>query len=56
VTCHEATWRCKLRDSGRHGVEAQFLQNGELLVGQLFPTRTAAIAWAEDERGTIERG
>jgi hypothetical protein len=56
-------WLCELRDHGEpYGVEAQFFQNEELLVSRRFwrqmdPTRTPremAIAWAEQERATIE--
>jgi hypothetical protein len=50
---------CELRDHGdTYGVEAQFYQNEEFLLGRRFdrtmdPTRTPremAIMWAEEER------
>lgn len=54
-------FRCELRDHGTYGVEAQFLQNEEFLIGRIFHpsldvTRTSremAIAWAEEERKAI---
>lgn len=57
-------WRCELRTHGSISVEAQFLQNEELLISQNFParldpTRTPremAIAWATEMRADIERG
>ena len=47
-----------------HGVEAQFYQNEELLIGRRFdrrmdptrPPRALAVQWAEEERKAIERG
>jgi hypothetical protein len=56
-------WLCELRDQGETcGVEAQFLQNGEMITGRRFdrrmnPTMTPremAIALAEEERKAIE--
>ncbi len=56
---------CELRDHGEtYGIEAQFYQNEEFLLGRRFerrmdPTRTPremAIAWAEQERAAIVQG
>lgn len=52
-------FRCELRDHGEtYGVEAQFYQNEELLIGRRFdrrmdptrPPRELAVQWAEEER------
>jgi hypothetical protein len=57
-------WRCEPRDHGEtYGVEAQFWQNEEFVLGWRFdrrmdPTRTPrelAVPWAEEERKAIER-
>ena len=56
-------WRCELRDHGDpYGVEAQFFQNEELLIGRRFDRtmsrdrtpREMAIGWAEEWRKGIE--
>jgi hypothetical protein len=56
-------WLCELRDHGaEYGVEAQFFQNEELIIGRRFerrmdPTRTPremAVAWATEERKSTE--
>ena len=56
---------CELGDHGDpYGVEGQFYQNEEFMIGRRFdrrmdPTRTPramAIAWAEAERTAIEKG
>jgi hypothetical protein len=55
---------CELRDHGEYGIEAAFVQNGELLVSRTFrqaddPTRAPralAIQWAEAERRALETG
>jgi hypothetical protein len=48
---------CELRFHGEsYGWEAQFLERGELFASHdAFVTRKAAIAWAELERGAMER-
>jgi hypothetical protein len=35
-------------------VEAQFFHNGEFRIGQRFPTRAEAVAWAAAERPDYE--
>jgi hypothetical protein len=55
-------WLCELRDHGEYGVEAQFFQNEEFIVGRRFdrrmdptrPPRELAMQWAEQERLAIE--
>jgi hypothetical protein len=56
-------WRCELRQHPEpYGVEAQFFQNEEFIIGRRFdpwldPTRTPrelAIAWAQEWRKGIE--
>jgi hypothetical protein len=57
-------YRCELRDHGEFGVEAQFLLNGELYIARTFQdepilavrARELAIAWAEQQRGAMEKG
>jgi hypothetical protein len=57
-------YRVELRDHGPYGVEAQFLDPIELVIGRTFradmnPNRTPremAIAWAIEERKFIEKG
>jgi len=56
-------WRCESRDRGAYGTEAQFLMNGDLIIGQLFrdvpngdtviPARQSATEWAQAERQAI---
>ena len=53
---------CELRDHGTYGVEAQFYQNENFLIGRRFdprldatrPSRELAVQWAE--RKEYERG
>ena len=56
-------WLCELRDHGDvDGVEAQFFQNEEFIIGRRFDRtmdalrhpRELAIAWAEEWREDIE--
>src|ERR1700741_5090223 len=51
-----AQFRCELRYHGEYGVEAQFFQNGELLIGRRFDTKSLAVQWAELEREHLEKG
>ena len=51
-----ATWSAELRYHGEWGVEAQILEQGELVIGRRFSTRALAVHWANDERKAIERG
>jgi hypothetical protein len=37
------------------GVELQFLLEGELALGRLYPTREVAVAAADDKRRELER-
>jgi hypothetical protein len=48
-------WSATLRDNGEFGVEAQVLRDGELRVGQRFPTRESAMRWAENRRAVLNR-
>lgn len=45
---------CELRYHGEFGVEAQFLRDGELVIGRRFDTKALAVQWAEQERETLE--
>jgi hypothetical protein len=47
---------CELRYHGEFGVEAQFLERGEFLIGRRFDTGAQAVRWAELERQAIETG
>jgi hypothetical protein len=47
-------YRVELRDHGEFGVEAQFFSDGHLHVGHRWPTFELAIAWAEQERSSLE--
>lgn len=49
------TWRCELRYS-EYGVEAQMLEDGELIIGRRFDTRELAIQWAELEKEELQKG
>ena len=59
---NHSRWRCELRDQGKRGIEAQFLQDDQVVIANTFhpridPTRTPremAIAWAEQIRLVIE--
>jgi hypothetical protein len=45
-----------LRDHrGDAGIELQFLLEGELASGRLYPTRELAVAAADDKRRELER-
>jgi len=49
---------CELRThgpNGEWGTEAQLLDNGELLIGQLFAVPDLAMHWATQERTAHER-
>src|SRR5216684_6284201 len=48
-------WSCELRDHGRLGVEAQFLRNGVLTIGRLFPTRELAVQWADAQIARFQK-
>jgi hypothetical protein len=37
------------------GIELQFLLEGELALGRLYPTRELAVAAADDKRRELER-
>jgi hypothetical protein len=50
------TWSCELRTHGEHGVEAQILRDGDLVIGRTFIMRALAVQWAELERTAIEKG
>ena len=45
---------CELRYHGAYGVEAAFLDAGELFYSWLFETRDMAARWAEVERSVME--
>lgn len=47
---------CELRGHGEWGWEAQFFVDGSFSRSRTFPTRDAAIAWAQAERRDVERG
>jgi hypothetical protein len=59
-------FRCELRDYGKWGVEAQFFEGGDFIIGQRFEdvsdgerivtAREFAIAWANAERRFVETG
>src|SRR5262245_24676736 len=49
-------YRIELRDRGQYGVEAQLFDPTEFLYGQLFSHRELAIAWATNQRNTLEKG
>ena len=49
------TITCELRYS-EYGVEAVFLEDGDLFQSHQFNTKTLAIMWAEGKRAAIERG
>jgi hypothetical protein len=51
----QSTWSAELRDHGAAGVEAQILQDGELVMGRRFDRRELAVQWAEQERQAIKR-
>jgi hypothetical protein len=46
-TRDQVTWTCELRDHDAAGVEAQVLQDGDLVVGRRFGSRNQAHAWAD---------
>ena len=46
---------CELRDHGKYGVEAVFLEDGELFYSWRFETRKRAAGWAEVERSVMGR-
>ena len=47
---------CELRNHGPYGWEAQYFHSGSLLFSRGgFPTRDAAVAWADAERPIVER-
>ncbi|MGE0703413.1 MAG: hypothetical protein AB7F99_08270 [Vicinamibacterales bacterium] len=48
-----ATWSCELHYHGEWGVEAQLSRNGDLIGSRRFDMRATAIAWAEQERGSL---
>jgi hypothetical protein len=56
-------WTIELRDQGVYGIDVQFFQNEEFLFSRRFdprldstrPPRELAIAWAEEERKSLER-
>lgn len=48
------SYRIELRGRGVHGVEAQILHEGDLLIARLWPTRERAIQWARAQRRSIE--
>jgi hypothetical protein len=50
-----AHFKCELRYHAEWGVEAQFLKNGELLIGRRLDTKALAVQWAHLEREAIER-
>lgn len=50
------TYRCELRDHGKYGIEAQFLDPVDLAISHRFETREEAIAWAEQTRRVFESG
>lgn len=47
---------CVLRNHGKWGVEAQFLERGELFFSRRFDTRALAVQWAQLERQDMEKG
>ncbi len=57
-------WRVELRDHGKYGVEAQFLDPTEVRWARTFPSyldptrtpREMAIAWAHEHRNWLESG
>ena len=53
-----APMSCELRFNGEsYGWEAQFLERGELWYRRgCFALRKQAIAWAEEERRSVETG
>lgn len=51
------TWSADLRFHGEsYGWESMILRDGELVIGRRFVIKTAAIAWANEQRADIERG
>jgi hypothetical protein len=51
------TWSCDLRFHGEsYGWESMILRDGELVISQPFILKAAAIGWANEQRGEIERG
>jgi hypothetical protein len=46
---------CELRYHGEYGVEAQFLRDGELMIGRRFVTRSPAVQWGRLERYALLR-
>jgi hypothetical protein len=46
---------CELRDDDDEGWEAQVFRNGELCLGYLLATRTAALAHVATVRACLER-
>jgi hypothetical protein len=50
------TWSAELRYHAEHGVEAQILRQGELVIGRRFDTSVVAVQWADNERRAIDAG
>lgn len=53
VTNHRVR-TCELRYHGEWGVEAAFLEDGNLLISRRFETYALAVQWAEAEKRTQE--
>jgi hypothetical protein len=52
----EDRFRCEMLEHGEFGAEAQFMKNGELLIGKTFETWMLAALWADEQRKAIEKG
>jgi hypothetical protein len=57
ITVAGIAWTAELRFHAGAGWEAQILREGELFTAHgAFPTRDAAVRWAEEQRTAAERG
>lgn len=54
MTKNEKRVDAEVREHGQHGCECQFLYNGELAYGRLWPSRVAALTAVEEKRRELE--
>ena len=49
-------WRAELFDEGAYGFDVRLFRDVEFFASQRWANREASIAWADEQRGEIEKG
>jgi len=56
VRVNRVQWRAELFDETPHGFDVQLYRDTDFFASHRFDVRAAAIAWAHQQRASVEKG